>query len=184
MHVNKTFVPLLMFSVILFSCKTKQETVEQPVKTIDTTTIVKKDILDRKDEPPPVSYNYIKVVNNRYNFSFEMPESWKAVDKSNNGDGFYLDAGDINVDFRIYGETLTGIDDIDSEGISCDAVAEYVFADGTKGTKCTDNGLLYFFYPQKKKRVNVYINAPIEWKKKNINAINHIAESVSMKTPA
>ncbi|MBC8045948.1 MAG: hypothetical protein H7Y00_04085, partial [Fimbriimonadaceae bacterium] len=105
-------------------------------------------------------------------------------DKSNNGDGFYIETGNVNVDMRVYGETITGIEDIDNAGIKCDGVSEFVFSDGTKGSKCSDSGLLYFFYTNKKKKITLYLSAPPEWRKENLSVINHIAESISMKNPA
>lgn len=185
MHsIRKEFIAILAIIFFTVSCKQNNETTVSPVQQKTENKEEQKHEPKLNDTPPPVSYNYIQVKNNRYQFTFDMPESWKAVDKSNNGDGYYLDAGDVNVDFRIYGETLTGVQDIDNAGVTCDAVAEFVFTDGTKGTKCTDSGLLYFFYTQKKKRVTMYVNAPVEWKKKNVQAINHIAQSISMQIPS
>jgi hypothetical protein len=165
------------------SCNTKNETAEPAINQEHNSKAEQREHPVQQEVPPPVSYTYKKVSNTRYNFTFEIPENWIATDKSNNGDGFYVDANDVNVDIRIYGESLTGIADVDNN-VSCDAVANFPFADGTVGTKCTSSGLLYFIYTLKKKRVTLYINAPIDWRKKNINAIQHISESISMKTPA
>lgn len=138
----------------------------------------------QQNEPPPPNFNYATVVNERYNFSFEVPEMWSTKDKSSSGDGFYIETGEAGVDCRVYGSTLTGIEDIDNAGMHCEAVGQFVFNDGTKGTKCTDDGSLYFFYKQGKKQTTFYVKAPDEWKKKNIAIINHIAASITMSRPS
>lgn len=133
--------------------------------------------------PPPVSFKYQQIINERFHFTFEIPEQWKAIDKSSNGDGFFIETDNSKIDFRIFGTTLSGIQEIDNAGLKCDAVGSINFKDGTKGAKCTKGNTLQFFYEYQKTRITFYLDAPEEWKKQYVQIINHIAESISLKTP-
>lgn len=43
------------------------------------------------------------IMNPRFRFALTMPDTWKAFDRSANGDGYFIDCGNPAVDIRVYG---------------------------------------------------------------------------------
>lgn len=121
-----------------------------------------------------------KVVNTRFHYFFEIPAAWKAVDKSNNGDGFYIDCGNKNVDIRIYGEALEGNEiTAELELQACDKTETYLFGNGYPGIKCIQDNDEYYYYDTPLTRIVCYINADAAWKKENMQLLNAMVKSIT-----
>ncbi len=71
-----------------------------------------------------------EIENPRYSFQFLIPADWQAIDSSDNGDGYYLQLpdADVDTDIRIYGSHASFLDPGNDENVK-----EFVFTDGTKG---------------------------------------------------
>ena len=83
----------------------------------------------------PSVIKYKQVENDRYSFSFEIPDDWLASDKSDNGDGFFI-SGYVSVepvDMRIFG-AHTSLMDAEKH----DKVKVFKFADGSEGKQFED----------------------------------------------
>ncbi len=117
--------------------------------------------------------NLIK--NDRYHFSFELSANWKAGDVSDNGDGYTIQTGDQDVDFRIYAQQMLSNEDDDDYTKK----EIFTFSDGSKGSKCYYSDNEYFIYKNNNKtRLAVYISANKSWMKKNESTITTIAKSL------
>ncbi len=118
--------------------------------------------------------DFTTITNDRYNFSFELPLQWKAGDVSDNGDGYIIETGDANVDFRIYAQQKLGLDDDDYE-----KKEPFIFDDGTKGSKCYYSDTEYFIYKNNKNTtIAFYIDTNEAWLKEHYESLNAIAKSM------
>ena len=178
------FISIAFIFLLATSCKSNQadEKKEMPVDTNSTTSLEK--IID--DESTEANYHatednaFLKVVNERYDFSFEIPKAWKAIDKSNNGDGFYIDCGNKSVDMRVYGENLEGNEIMaEMELKTCVSTEDYKFGDGYPGIKCNQNSDTYYYYDTPQTRIVFYIHADKKWNSENAATVNAIAKSIS-----
>ncbi|MCX9079548.1 MAG: hypothetical protein OIN84_16410, partial [Candidatus Methanoperedens sp.] len=52
---------------------------------------------------PNAVEGYKTAYNEAFDFWFDLPEDWKAVDKSQNGDGYYIISDAADMDIRVYG---------------------------------------------------------------------------------
>ncbi len=115
------------------------------------------------------------IVNDRYNFSFDLPLQWKAGDVSDNGDGYIIQTGEANVDFRIYAQQKLGLDNDDDY----EKKETFAFDDGTKGTKCYYSDTEYFIYKNNKNAtIAFYIDANDAWLKAHSESLEAIAKSM------
>jgi len=179
------YAVLSVITLFVFSCKQNTADDKQPIAT-DT---VKADpslqeIIDK--ESTEAGYEKTeatgvkKVVNERFNFSFEIPSAWKAIDKSNNGDGFFLESDNSTADIRIYGENLEGNEIMaEMEIKSCTRTETFKFRDGYPGLKCYQAQDEYYYYDTPTTRIVLYVHADAVWKTKNIAVIRSIAESIT-----
>ncbi len=94
--------------------------------------------------------------NGRYNFSFRLPEGWKAEDQSTNGDGFFIKTNWPNIDMRAYAEQLLSEAE---ENEACDSQSAFTFDDKTKGTFCRNTNEWFFFRIKDDVRLVFYANA-------------------------
>ncbi len=120
------------------------------------------------------------VTNTRFDFYFEIPSTWKAIDKSNNGDGYFLDSGNKSVDLRIYGEALEGNEMMaEMELQSCTKTEKFIFRNGYPGIKCFQKGDEYYYYDTPLTRIVFYIHADAAWIKQNATLLTEIAKSLT-----
>lgn len=174
----------LALIVLAVSCKSNQadEKKEIPADTSATSSLEK--IID--EESTEANYQAteddatVKVVNERYDFSFEIPKAWKAVDKSNNGDGFFIDSGNKSVDMRVYGENLEGNEIMaEMELKTCVSTEDFKFSDGYPGIKCLQNSDTYYYYDTPQTRIVFYVHADKKWNTENAATVLAIAKSIS-----
>ena len=56
------------------------------------------------ESPPAAEDDWGKTIGNaRYNFFVTIPHNWQAVDRAENGDGYFIECGNSNIDMRVYG---------------------------------------------------------------------------------
>ncbi len=176
---------------IFFAACTPNTADEKKPVTSDTTTIFDQPTTEKqqpavKDEDVKEAHyrtatesGFKKTTNERYGFSFEIPDTWKAIDKSNNGDGYFLDCGDKKTDLRIYGENIEGNEIMaEMELKSCERTENFKFANGYPGTICYQSGDTYYYYDTPKIRIVFYVHADSKWKQRNMEAVNTIAKSI------
>lgn len=117
--------------------------------------------------------------NDRFGFSFELPEGFTATDKSNNGDGYFITNGDAGTDLRIYGSNLKGNElAAELELSTCERTESYRFGNGYPGTLCFQSGDKYYYYDTPNTRVIFYVHAPKIWMERNAKIIDGIAKSL------
>jgi hypothetical protein len=97
-----------------------------------------------------------KVENERFAFSFLLPNDWVAKDISDNGDGYVIMSPGREDDIRIYGEESTVTEYLPFD--QCIASGNFIFSDKEEGTWCkSKDNELFIFRDGDKKRVVFYI---------------------------
>ncbi|MFI5170803.1 MAG: hypothetical protein ACHQFW_00345 [Chitinophagales bacterium] len=187
--VRIKLIIVIVAGFLVSSCNNKSANPDEET-TDTTTTIFQKDeksvqeIID--DESTEANYKDAKtpgnkkIISERYSFSFEIPDNWKAVDKSNNGDGYMIETGEKGVDLRVYGENIQGNELMaEMELKACETKDRFVFSNGYPGIICHQSGDVYYYYDTPKTRFTFYVHAPKNWQEKNAAIINAIAKSVA-----
>lgn len=136
------------------------------------------------DEATPAHYTTAGdgtqlVLNERFGFTFKLPANYTATDKSNNGDGYFIETGDKGVDLRIYGENIDGNTLMaELELSTCESTESFRFANGFPGTLCLQSGDRYYYYDTPKTRIICYVHAPKIWMQRNESKITEMAKSI------
>lgn len=150
----------------------------QPDKTLNE--IIEEESTEANYEKSDAAGNK-KISSDRYGFSLEIPASWTATDKSNNGDGYFLSTGDKTVDLRVYGENLQGNEVMaEMELSTCETSEKFIFWNGYPGIKCYQSGDYYYYYDTPKTRVIFYVHAPKNWVEKNKVLVESVVKSLEV----
>lgn len=154
--------------------------------TVVTDTIAAQDISD--DEQHEADYTATdggqQVHNERYGFDFVLPTHYKAIDKSNNGDGYFIETGDKGIDIRIYGENIADNTVAAELALSaCERTEKFRFDNGYPGLKCYQGKDVYFYYDTPTLRITLYVHAPDAWMQRNAATIESIAGSIRGGAP-
>lgn len=146
----------------------------------DSTLTINKDSQEAVYRPAKIK-GFKTAFNQTYNFAFELPEQWRAIDASTIGDGYYIFTGKKFTDIRIYGERITPetenvLAEVDSTEFN--KIEKFTFSDGTKGFKLS--GRIYRMYIKDlgKFRISFYIKARKHWIEQNEVYIEHMAKSI------
>jgi hypothetical protein len=130
----------------------------------------------------PASLNRFKTAfNQTFNFAFELPKEWRAIDASTIGDGYYIFTGKKFTDIRIYGEWITPenenkLAEVDSTDFH--KIEKFTFDDGVKGLKLSGRTYQMYIKDNGKIRVSFYIKARKNWIQQNEVYLEHIAQTI------
>jgi len=130
---------------------------------------------------PGVLKGFKTAFNQTYNFAFELPEQWRAIDASTIGDGYYIFTGKKFTDIRIYGERITPenenvLAEVDSTEFN--KIERFTFNDGIKGLKLSGRVNRMYIKDTGKIRISFYIKARKSWVEQNEVYLEHIAQSI------
>ena len=119
--------------------------------------------------------------NQRYNFAFELPKEWRAIDASTIGDGYYIFTGKKFTDIRIYGERITPenenkLAEVDSTDFN--KIEKFIFDDGIKGLKLSGRTYRMYIKDDGKFRISFYVRARKNWIKQNEVYLDHMAKTI------
>jgi len=119
--------------------------------------------------------------NQRYNFAFELPKEWRAIDASTIGDGYYIFTGKKFTDIRIYGERITPenenkLAEVDSTDFN--KIEKFIFDDGIKGLKLSGKTYRMYIKDDGKFRISFYVRARKNWIKQNEVYLDHMAKTI------
>lgn len=165
--------------VVLAGCSSQDSSENtESVNPVDTTATTVQDTDVRT--PVFTSENGLHTITNeRYAFTFSVPENYQVQDKSNNGDGYYILTGDAGTDLRIYGEFI-GDNPVAAEIAlaTCEKTEKFRFANGYPGVLCFQDGDRYYYYDTPSTRVTLYVHASEAWIARNSEIMLAIAESI------
>lgn len=167
---------------------TAQQRIQSTAISVDTSENADADTvltLDRDNQEaiykPALIKEFKIAYNQSFNFSFELPKQWRAIDESTIGDGYYIFTGKKFTDIRIYGERITPdnervLAEVDSTVFS--KIETFIFNDGIKGLKLSGRQYRMFVKDNGKIRVSLYIKARKRWLDQNEAFLEHIAHSI------
>ena len=122
---------------------------------------------------PTEDSNYCAIANARFNFWFDIPKSWSAVDSSTNGDGYFILTGNPRVDARVYGSY------IEFRRGPQQKIATFLFRDRVKGRRITEPGHVYFVRQMPHRQIIFYLaSGDSVWLSQNRRVIERIAGSL------
>jgi len=130
---------------------------------------------DHKTDDDSVGIAYKFIENERYNFGFQLPTEWTAIDSSTNGDGYFIETGEKDVDIRIYGQPNI----IDLFTDHCTSTEEFVFNDEIQGVICNiDKSEFYIYRNDTSIQIVLYVKTSEDWMNKNKAKIQFMAKSM------
>lgn len=195
-------IPLFCFTVLvaITACNNHpekstatQQKIQETAISVDTSENADADTilaLDKDNQEavykPAVVSGFKTAFNQSFNFSFELPTQWRAIDESTIGDGYYLFTGKKFTDIRIYGERITPenervLAEVDSTVFN--KIETFIYNDGIKGLKLSGRQYRMFVKESGKVRVSLYIKARKRWLDQNEIYLEHIAHSIKSIRP-
>jgi len=131
---------------------------------------------------PTIDPDYKTANNEIFDFWFDIPVGWKAVDNTNDGSAYDILPGNDNVKIKIYGEMKDGSEDKFYKSLagSNGTVDDFTYRDGWVGKqiKVTDNETYYVRIDGDSYLVlHVDANNDPEWKNENGDILSYIAQS-------
>lgn len=104
--------------------------------------------------------------NTKFNFWITIPSDWKAFGRSENGDGYFIECENKNIDIRVYGQNDVLPSDHSYKNVDGSVASEFVFDNGLSGWQTMkEKSYIKFFYSIDEKRVEFYISYEndLEW---------------------
>ncbi len=131
---------------------------------------------------PSFDSGYKTTKNEILDFWFDMPNDWKAVDKSENGEEIIIDPGNENVSLLVYGTKKTGEDDDFYKKLSGadGSIEDFFFRDGWMGKKITNGAKLYYLRDDGDTYMIFYSDCSKDsaWSAENTDKLGHIGASL------
>lgn len=146
----------------------------------DSTLTINKDSQEAVYRPATLN-RFKTAFNQTYNFAFELPKEWRAIDASTIGDGYYIFTGKKFTDIRIYGERITPenenkLAEVDSTDFN--KIEKFTFDDGIKGLKLSGRNYRMYIKDHDNKRIWFYVRARKNWITQNEVFLEHIAKTI------
>jgi uncharacterized protein YceK len=131
---------------------------------------------------PSFDSNYKTARNVRFDFWFDIPAEWKAVDKSADGEVFTIDPSNDNVSLLVYGATIEGGEEDFYGKLSGKdgSVEDFGFRDGWTGKKITNGTKLYYIRADGDTYIIFYIDCKDDtaWFSENRDTLEYIGRSL------
>lgn len=134
---------------------------------------------------PSFDSGYKTTKNETLDFWFDIPNDWKAVDKSENGEEIIIDPGNENVSLLIYGMKKNGEDDDFYKKLSGadGSIEDFFFRDGWMGKKITNGAKLYYLRDDGDTYMIFYSDCSKDsaWSDGNADKLGHIGGSLRIR---
>lgn len=131
---------------------------------------------------PTFDSEYKTAKNNFYDFWFDIPGEWKAVDKSEKGGEFNIDPGNGKVSLMVYGAMKDGAEDDYYKKLAGGEgnIEDFSFRDGWMGKKITDGTKFYYIRPDGDSYIIFYFDYKndSDWFKENRSTLEYIGQSL------
>lgn len=124
--------------------------------------------------------DYKLFTNQRFHFSVEIPNKWKALDKSKNGDGYYIyfiTPSKQEIDIRVFGEKIDEElkDIIDQD---CIELSSFSFNDKHQGSKCIGKDYMNLFRESNGVRIQLYVGNVLALNQEQLDELINIAKTL------
>jgi hypothetical protein len=156
-------------------------------KTSDSSNNNASDNIEGKEAKyyPNAIAGYKTAGNDAFAFWFDLPEDWKAVDKSQNGDGYFIIPDAADMDIRVYGLLKDSAEEEYYQKLTGKngKIEDIFFNDGEPGKKIQNtNSRVYFVRVDGDSYICFYVNYKenTAWYQQNEEKLADIA--MSMRT--
>ncbi len=131
---------------------------------------------------PSEDARYKTCGNAKFNFWFDLPNEWRAFDKSAVGDGYFLECDNEDTDIRIFAMQRAQSDEEWYRMMLGDhgEMLPFTFADGKQGTMLSNDTVRYFVRNTDVLRILLYVKTDTAWYEHNAEAVLHTAKSIRM----
>ena len=135
----------------------------------------------------PTSVEGYKTAHNEaFDFWFDIPEDWKAIDKSKNGDGYYIISDNAGMDIRVYGLIKSSTEEEYYRKLSGNdgQIEDFTFNDGEPGKKIRNlDSRVYFVRVDEDTFICFYVNYTnnAAWYEANQDKLTSIAMSIRIR---
>lgn len=129
---------------------------------------------------PTIDPNYKTAGNEMFDFWFDIPNEWKAVDKSKDGSAYTILPDSGTAEMKIYGRMIQGQEkDFYKELAGTDGkISDFAYRDGWKGKRIDiGSSETYYVRVDGDSYLIFYIKADSEWMKQNADKIEYVAMS-------
>jgi uncharacterized protein YceK len=134
---------------------------------------------------PTLDDKYKTARNDIFDFWFDIPNNWKAVDKSGNGEEFTIDSGNDKVSLLVYGATIDGkVDDFYRKLSGTDGnIEDFTFRDSWMGKKITNGTKLYYIRTDGDTYIIFYTDCKEDsgWFTGNSDTLEYIGQSLRIR---
>lgn len=134
---------------------------------------------------PTYNTEYKTTRNDIFDFWFDIPNDWKAFNKSDTGEESVIDCGNDKVPLTVYGSAIKGgEDDFYRELSGTDGTIEdFTFRDGWMGKKVTNGSKLYYLRIDGDTYIIFYTDyeADPDWFTENRDTIEYIGASLRIR---
>ena len=134
---------------------------------------------------PTYDTEYKTARNDIFDFWFDIPNNWKAIDKSDTGEEFTVDCGNDKVSFLVYGTQIKGqVDDFYSKlSGTAGSIEDFTFRDGWMGKKITNGTKLYYLRTDGDTYIIFYANYKDDsaWFIDNRDTLEYIGQSLRIR---
>ncbi|NJD02256.1 MAG: hypothetical protein FIA99_06590 [Ruminiclostridium sp.] len=131
---------------------------------------------------PNAVEGYKTAYNEAFDFWFDLPEGWKAVDKSKNGDGYFIIPDAADMDVRVYGLLKETAEEEYYRKLAGNSgkIEDFTFNDGESGKKIQNNSRVYFVRVDGDTYICFYVNYKdnTTWYQQNSDKLTNIAMSL------
>lgn len=162
-----------------------QTTVQAAASKTEETENKSESSVDGKEAKyyPNALEGYKTAYNEMYDFWFDIPEKWKAVDRSEKGDGYYIIPDAADMDIRVYGLLKDTAEEDYYLKLSGKngKIEDITFNDGEPGKKIQNaNSRVYFVRVDGDSYICFYVNFKSNpaWYQQNTDTLNYIAMSL------
>jgi hypothetical protein len=137
---------------------------------------------EAKYYPSPKS-GFKYAYNENFDFWFDLLEDWKAFDRSENGDGYFIVSENPKMDIRVYGMYKTGTDEEFYNELAGKkgTVENFTFDDGVVGKRIFFTGSkVYYVHGDVDTYICFYVNFKNDqaWYEANNEKLNEVAASL------
>ena len=107
----------------------------------------------------------------RFDFWFDIPVQWRAIDRSANGDGYFIATGEPGTDLRVFGTFVPS-------DRSSQLIEPFTFRDGAIGERFSRPGEIVFQRTEGDRSFVFQAVAPQSWLDAHTEQIAAIAQSL------
>lgn len=187
--MKKLFLLLFLLAIIMTGCASGPEAVAggSTAANADSMALNDKASASKTLEGeikfyPTYDANYKTASNEIFDFWFDIPKDWKAVDQSKDGTAYTILSGNDNVEIKIYGVLMNGSENDFYASLSGSngTVSDFTYRDGWVGKQINvSDSETYYVRIDGDSYMIFHVNSKgeSEWNTQNAEKINYVAMS-------